>query len=181
MRTKQNTPGAQALHKPTEPKISRQLHIFSTVIENTDNYLYGRNIPYLLNHLGVPNSFIEKIVGIGTGTDFAQRYGISGDPLTGVAPTQMGDLYMNFGLAGIIIGMALLGFFYRWIFVSLAAVPSPSGIFIYSILWIVMMHGLEQSLSAAYGKALQLFLIAFAIQFFISRVPLLGKARILDR
>ncbi len=157
-----------------------QLHVFSAVIENTDNYLYGRNIPYLLNHLGVPNSLIEKIVGIGAGTEFAIKYGVSGDPLTGIGATQMGDLYMNFGLYGITLGMVVLGLLYKKIYDLHVAGAYPSGIFVYTLLWIVLLHGQEQTLSAAYGRALQLFLILFVIQFFISRVPLFGKPRLLE-
>lgn len=158
-----------------------QLHIFSAVVENTDNYLYGRNIPYLLNHLGVPNSLIEKIVGIGAGTEFSVKYGISGDPLTGIGATQMGDLYMNFGPYGIALGMAVLGLLYRKIYDLHVAGAYPSGIFVYTLMWIALLHGQEQTLSAAYGRALQFFLILFVIQFFISRAPLFGKPRLLDR
>jgi hypothetical protein len=158
-----------------------QLHVFSVIINNTHEYVYGRNIPYLLNHVGVPNSLIERFAGIGPGTEFGIKNGFVINTWTGVAPTQMGDLYINFGMPGIVFGMMVLGYLFRRIFESLASSPYPSGIFIYSILWIVMMHGLEQSLSAAYGKALQIFLIMVAIQFFISCVPLFGKARILGR
>ncbi len=158
-----------------------QLHIFSAVVEATNTYLYGKNIPYIFNHLGVPNPIIEKVVGVGPGTDFAVKYGISTDVLTGVGATQMGDLYMNFGLYGIVLGMAVLGFLYRRIYDSHVAGAYPSGIFVYSILWVALLHGQEQTLSAAYGRALQLFLILFVIQFFISRVPLFGKVRVLDR
>lgn len=167
----------------TDSTIGRigQLHVFSAVVEKTNEYLYGRNIPYLFNHLGVPNSMIERVVGIGAGTEFGKKYGIVNESITGVAPTQMGDLYLNFGLAGVLFGMMIFGYLYRKIFEKLAHNPYPSGIFIYSILWIVMLHGLEQSISAAYGRAFQLFLILFVVQFFISCVPLFGKARILDR
>lgn len=145
-----------------------QAHTFSRIIEKTTDYFYGRNLLYVFNQVGIPNSFIEKISGIDVGTDFGLKYGLVIESLTGVGPTVMGDLYLNFGLYGILFGMLLFGILFRKLFDGMLAVHSITGIFFYSIAWIILMHGLEQSISASYGKLLQLSIILIGIHLFMT-------------
>ena len=142
-----------------------QGHVFGVIVERTTDYFYGRPLLYIVNQIGVPNSFIETIAGIGTGTEFGRKYGLVNESLTGVGPTTMGDWYLNFGLVGVVLGMLLYGILFKKICCSLIETISPTGILMYSLFWIVLMHGLEQSISASLGKLLQTFLILLLVHF----------------
>ena len=140
-----------------------QGHVFSAIVEQTKEYFYGIPILYTFNQLGIPNSLIERISGMGTGTEFGMKYGLVNEALTGVGPTTMGDWYLNFSLAGVIFGMLIYGIFFRKLYELFIQSGALTGILIYSIIWIVLMHGLEQSISASIGKFLQFSLILWFV------------------
>lgn len=142
-----------------------QGHVFGVIVERTTDYFYGRPLLFIVHQIGVPNSVIETIAGVGTGTEFGRKYGLVDDFYTAVGPTTMGDWYLNFGLVGVVLGMGLYGIFFKKICCSLIGTISPTGILMYSLFWIVLMHGLEQSMSASLGKLLQTFLILLLVHF----------------
>lgn len=73
--------------------------------------------------LWIPETFVPRAIlptkanpGL-IGNEFATTYGLStsGFQGTSIAMSQVGELYLNFGLLGLVIGMPLIGGFYRLI------------------------------------------------------------------
>ncbi len=140
-----------------------QAHIFGIIVDRyrDRDFLQGRTIPFFLTWLWVPREVVERVMGA-SGTDyFALESGLVNDFLTGVGWTNLGDWYQNFGLTGVIGGMMLIGFAFRFIHRRLTVNASVAGIFAYSLLWITLMHGSEQSLAAALGESLRLIVILY--------------------
>lgn len=145
-------------------------HVLAIIVKQyqTRELLLGRTIPFFLNWLMVPKSWIESVVGTKMDASFGQDSGLTSDSLTGVGWTCMGDWYQNFGLAGLIGGMALIGVVFRIIFRRLVGAGATSGIFIYSLLWPILIHGLEQSLASFIGEGLKMFAILYGVQWMLS-------------
>ena len=135
-----------------------QAQVFAIIVERTNSYLYGRTFLSVFSHLGLPGDFVERVSGIGAEHDYAVRSGLvamnkEGVPAAKVPPTVMGDLYLNFGLVGIIAGMFVIGCFakqlHRCLVEENARCPT---VFIYAMLWIFALHGLEEPLAEAVAK-----------------------------
>jgi len=63
-----------------------------------------------------------------------------------LAPSLIGDLYLNFGLAGIVLGLACLGTAFRLMYEYLIARQrSPAGLFIYAVLLFHSLSAVEMS------------------------------------
>lgn len=93
--------------------------------------------PYLRGELywqALPVTIIPRFLwpskpSLQVGYEFGQKYlGLPPEILTSIPVTQPGDLYMNFGVAGVLVGMAawgsVAGLLYRWFLrqTSLAAI-----------------------------------------------------------
>jgi len=96
-----------------------------------------------------------------------------------VAPTQIGDLYLNFHLPGILIGMFLYGVLYRVFYIYFVRASTPLRLFPYAVVfyWLVLIEGGTWYLAGAVGKNL---LISLAICSLISmksakRIPVNDK------
>jgi hypothetical protein len=89
------------------------LTYFSEIVERTGTsvyYLGGRTLIEGLEAM-VPRFIYPSKVNLEMANWTAHYYGVIGlyDDTTNVAPTYMGEFYMNFGLAGLCIGMFLIG------------------------------------------------------------------------
>jgi len=113
------------------------------------------------------------------GNEFGHRIGVlaSDDRITGVGPTIVGDWYMNFGLAGIVLGMLLMGMLFRVIYEYLIkrTEVSLSGVMIYSIVWIQIIKGMEDWIAPVYVGLIRIFVILLVIHFLISKKLFLKK------
>ncbi len=65
---------------------------------------------------------------------------------TSSAPTIFGDLYMNFGMGGVVIGMALLGLLGGLLFSGIAPALSPGRLLYYYVVFLVLTN-LESDLN----------------------------------
>ncbi len=157
-----------------------QAHVFAIVVEGRQQkpLLYGKTLPFFLNWLWIPNEWIQRAMGISGTDDFAYDAGLVGDTMTGIGWTAMGDWYQNFGLPGVVLGMMAIGMAFRWLFTLLTETRAASGIFIYSILWATLLHGLEQSLASAIGESIRIFMLLLVIQWCLGfqRWPRLRRA-----
>lgn len=79
------------------------------------------------------------------GNDFARNYGFvrPGDRLTAIAPTQLGELLLNFGLLGV-FGMVAYGMLFRLLSeLTAARKTDPLALALYSVLAWPLINGLE--------------------------------------
>jgi len=79
-------------------------------------YLYGRDYWSLPLLVLVPRFLwpSKPMSGL-QGADFTYTY-VGSNLATSTAVTSFGDLYMNFGLPGIVVGMMVIGMFYRTVY-----------------------------------------------------------------
>lgn len=138
-----------------------QAHVFALIVRDTNEYLYGRSFLHILVHFGASHDFVERISGVRPGDDFAVKAGFvgvdqGGNPLAGVGYTIMGDLYLNFGIVGTLAGMVLVGYLVRRVYCLVSEDATCSSVLVYTMVWIFVLHGFEQSLSAAMAKLFQI-------------------------
>jgi hypothetical protein len=120
-------------------------------------------IPYRLGATleGLWTGVVPRIVwpdkpNIGIGYWFASRYwgtpaGVLEVPQTVTHP---GELYIDFGLIGVIVGMALLGLWYRFAFAALRPSESGTAAVLYTILLLTVVS-VDRDLPLVYVTLLQ--------------------------
>jgi hypothetical protein len=82
------------------------------------DYKGGETIALAVVSLAVPRLFWPDKPTIHTGHEFGKTFGLllPVDTETQIAPTLVGELYWNFGFAGVVIGCFLIGLLLRWIY-----------------------------------------------------------------
>lgn len=86
------------------------------------------------------------------------------------ALTLPGDFYLNFGLAGVLVGMFLYGLGLRLAYEYLVVrIRPPTGIWAFLPIFLVFCLGLERNLAAITGQALQTFLSVLVVIWLLQR------------
>jgi hypothetical protein len=108
---------------------------------------------------------------------FHNRFGRTYDILedwnfhTSIATTQPGELYLNFGWLGVILGMPIVGALYRAINDFLAARWSdPAALAVYSVITWPLIYGLEAIIVLGVVGALKLLLISTVLIWVLGRL-----------
>lgn len=81
----------------------------------------------------------------------------------GIAITSVAEFYWNFGTAGVLVGMGLVGVVQGAVVAVLRRPTSPFSVFVYAVLWPWMMLAVEGWAYAVYGNALRLGVLAALI------------------
>ena len=147
-----------------------QSHIFTAVVNRTEQFLYGQGLLDFFHAFTISSFFNQPSHFINDGNDFGKAIGLlrTHDNVTGVGPTQIGDLYLNFGFSGVIFGMLLMGILYRYLFKSLVVSNSISGIMCYSILWVQIIHGFEDWLSLTFVRHIKVFFVLIVLHILLT-------------
>jgi len=161
----------------TDSFLSRinQSVILAAIINNPQPLEYGKSFKEIMFVFGPPRSiWKDKPLSINaSGNEFGHRIGVLGenDRITGVGPTMVGDWFINFGLAGVIFGMLLMGMLFRLIYEYLIKFTgeSLSGVMIYSIFWIQIIKGMEDWIAPVYIGLIRIFVILLIIHFLMSK------------
>jgi len=151
---------------------TNQFILFNKTIELGRSFGYNKMVENFLVTLGPPR-FIwkDKPLSLNArGNEFGKAIGLVGsdDSGTSVGPTLPGDLYMNFGIFGLTIGMFLFGFLWRMIYLYFIkeSGKSLSGILFYSVFWIEIIRGIEDWTAPVYAGLVKLFLLLLIIHLF---------------
>jgi oligosaccharide repeat unit polymerase len=140
---------------------------FNVVVNHFDEPVWGRSIiPVLFTNLSVIPDFITNYVLEGVdplilgGNYFGRYFGLaaSTDENTGVAFPLMADLYLNFGVVGICLGMFLFGLVIRRLVHVIRHKPSCTKIFLVSILIPLFLHGQESQIGSWLAELLRIFI-----------------------
>lgn len=109
----------------------------------------------------------------GRGNEFGHRAGILSpdDSLTAVGPTLPGEFFINFGFAGVLIGMAFFGLLLKFLYVYLVGREtfSPSGILVYSVAWLSLLRGLEHWAVPLLAGFVKISLLLLVIHFVLRK------------
>lgn len=135
-------------------------NVLAEIVENpTFSYGYGM-VEQFLYSLRVPGfSYAHP-----DGNLFGRYYRLaeSTDFVTGIAISNIGDLYLHHQVLGVFFGMLFLGLFYRFID-SLSAQRDKFYLLVYAMLWPVLIHGLESPVSVLFAQVLKVFFIAWVL------------------
>ncbi len=156
-----------------------QLFIIKPVVERTDSYLYGKDYKDFFVILGPPR-FIwrDKPITSAGGNKLGKELGIVPvGGITTIGPTVVGDWYMNFGIWGVIFGMALIGFIWRLIYSLLITNSgrSPSGVLMYIVVWFVLMLSLLVWVVPVYAGLIKTGVLLFGIHYLLTKNGLFGR------
>lgn len=135
---------------------------FDNVVNNSDFYSGPRIVTFrffiaLLNRLGLSSYYVPRYIPIITYT-----------PAETNVYTIYFSYFLDYGIAGIIICMLLVGFLCSLIFVKAYFQKSPSYVFLYGM---IVPSILVSSLNEAFITALSYWLQAFIFLFFIYIFP----------
>jgi hypothetical protein len=123
-------------------------------------YLYGRDYWSLPLLVLVPRILwpAKPMSGL-QGADFTYTY-VGSNLVTSTAVTSFGDLYMNFGLLGIVAGMLVIGVFFRLVYARLWHSKSSFSVVLYLSLLPVLAN-YESGLVGFVQAALQGFVFSY--------------------
>lgn len=103
------------------------------------------------------------------GNEFGQAVGIAkpGDNVTGFASTNMGELFINFDLFGIVFGMLVTGILYKIIFSSCQQ-RSPIFVMLYALMWPILIHGMESPVTVLYSTSIKMISLCLIVHIAIT-------------
>ncbi len=152
-----------------------QSFIFSKVLSapRAITASYGSSLSNFLSTLGPPR-FLWPNKPLSTnslGNDIGHQLGILSpeDLKTSIGPTLIGDLYMTFGILGIILGMFFMGAFFRFIYDYLIKLTdiSSSGLMIYSVFWVQVIQGMENWIAPIWAGLIKYFVLLVIVHLFL--------------
>lgn len=145
---------------------------FQSVYNYFESPVWGQSIPvvFVLSSTFFPSEVsewaMESDPAIRNGNEFGRMFGLIGpnDYNTGVALPLLGDLYLNFGHVGIILGMIILGFCTRRLTVTLYARPTSTRIFFYAAAVPTLVFGLEQQIGSILTEIFRLAIFTLILK-----------------
>lgn len=148
-----------------DPFVTRlsQIQTFTQIVDVDAEKWNGRSFLQFFEEFK-PKGFRQNYIP----QTWAKEYRLiaDSDDKTGVASTNIGDFYLNFGSLGLLLGMLVMGFLHRMLYNFLvstemfcyAAIPS---------LWIVIIHGSESFISILYVSIIKTFLLMTVIHLLL--------------
>jgi hypothetical protein len=148
--------------------------VVSRVFDSPPGLLHGTSFKDFFVALGPPR-FIwrSKPVTNPDGNALGRSIGLlpPTDTVTSVGPTSIGDLYLNFGLGGVLLGMMIGGALLKILYYFLITRGNClSSLMIYSVVWLEVIKGSEDWIAPVAAGIVKLFII-----FFIVHLVLVGK------
>jgi len=135
-------------------------------------YQYGKTIivaPLLLIPTFLWPGKYQFLESVASGVRFGQEYYGIENSVSGVSITQIGELYLNFHIFGIIIGMFLMGVLYRFIYMWWTRERDPLRLGAYTMLFTLFVP-VEYWFATGYGNLLKqmilLTIVIWAIRHF---------------
>jgi hypothetical protein len=154
---------------------SNGIDMLSLVVESVPErieYRYGVDYALIPAYAFIPRLIWPDKPG-GRSLEFTHMFilgrGHAANPNLHINITNIADLYLNFGLAGILAGMFLLGIIYRAAYLSLAPWRSGNapGVFLYAITMVLLLHGFEQDITTVYSVFLKYIPLWLALCWFL--------------
>ncbi len=151
-----------------------QEKVFDAILAHPAPRLYGQFLRDIAVSLGPPRFIWKSKPAIAAGgNELGHRLGLlyPQDRTTSIGPTLPGDWYMNFGLGGLFLGMALMGMLWRFIYTHLITLTGMSlaGTVFYALVWIQAIRGIEDSIAPVYAGLIKFTVIFLLLTLFAQR------------
>ncbi len=168
--------GLEAFYESSDV-VSDRLSLVSTFAHVV--WLTPEQIPYWggATYAALPSIFVPRILWPDKpqkdlGQAFGHRYEIlhPEDEITSVNLPQLIEFYINFGDAGVLIGMSLMGILYGLMYAKLNTPNSGDSVVLISAAIFSRLTTLESDFSLAFGGIIQTTIILYVILRFI-RLP----------
>lgn len=158
--------GVMDAYERTRDRVSH-LNTLVDVMEQTPRvvpYWHGETYLTLLTSI-IPRVLWPDKPTKTVGQSFGHRYGRIGeeDIATSENLPQMVEMYANFGLPGIIIGMFLMGLIYRVIYLMLNHPAAGEGCLAVSVVIFTYLLNIESDFSLTFGAVIQQILILYLL------------------
>jgi hypothetical protein len=145
----------------------------------------ANGVPFQHGHTMTPilSTFLPKILwtdkpDVPTGRIVNKVFHVTDQEETYISPSHLGELYWNFGWAGVLVGMtaigALLGFIARF---NLAECRTVTRLLIMVVTVEMVIHGFEGSLAGSYVVWLRIMAAIGLLHLMFARVPVIGGRR----
>jgi len=137
-------------------------HVFTTIVEGGAASFSEGTLSQFFVDLGIWSPPQGNVLD---GNVFGRTLGLilPEDYMTGVATTNIGDYFINFGLAGIVLGMMFNGVAYKVIQLSFGSIRAPGAVLAFSMLWPILIHGMESPVSALYANAIKMLALVLVV------------------
>lgn len=148
-------------------------HVMAAVIEKGQQAYPGGTLEQFWVNMSFYGSDKTNVFD---GNEFGRAIGVAtaNDFSTGVASTNMGELFINFGILGIVFGMFLTGILYKFLFVNCRQ-QFPFFVMLYAMMWPILIHGMESPITVLYATTIKMvslcMLVHCAIVLSFSRQP----------
>lgn len=137
--------------------------------------VWGESIPVMfINSLEVLPSAIKDWALSGDpaymgGNEFGRMFGLIGpyDDKTGVALPMIGDLYLNFGLLGVICGLALFGCFAKLLQYKAVMQPTCSRVLLLTSCLPLLVSGHEHQIGVFLAEFLRILIFYLLVRMFV--------------
>lgn len=175
--TLEGSPIYVKIFNPIVSRISQHV-VFDAFVRNSDIKFHGETFTYIYKSL-LPDIVKSKSHIKINGNFIGQKFGLIGfnDKKTGVGATLIGDLYINSSILPLLI-IPFLSYFYY--FFSAFQGMNNRGLFIYSLLFLITIHGFEGYFYSFIPKIFELFIIQFSIILFVKKNTFLKNFKILN-
>jgi hypothetical protein len=109
----------------------------------------------------------EKI-NIFDGNEFGRAMGLitPENTTTGIASTNMGELFINYGFFGIVFGMFMTGLLYKLFFTNCQQ-RFPFFVMLYALMWPILIHGMESPISVLYSVSIKMIAMCLIVHLVI--------------
>lgn len=127
-------------------------------------YQYGRTLIGILQG-AIPRAIWPDKPDVGIGAWFAAHYWGGSEPGAPVVPQAVshpGELWINFGVPGVVVGLALLGVWYRFVYIALNPSLSAVHAVLYSVVFVTVVD-VDRDVQLTYVTLIQRMVTAALI------------------
>ncbi len=141
-------------------------HVVASVIERAQQAFPNGTLGQFWVEMSLYGSERKNILD---GNELGRAIGVATetDTVTGVAVTNMGELFINFDVWGIIFGMLLTGVLYKILFANCQR-RAPLAVMMYALMWPILIHGMESPITVLYATAIKMIGLCLFVHLIIS-------------
>jgi hypothetical protein len=145
----------------------------------------GRGVAYQQGHTLLPllTALIPRLIwpdklDVQTGQLLNQEFHVTGDTVTYISPSHLGELYWNFGWSGAVIGMLLLGLLLGWLnrLCDMSTASSVTRLLILAITIYQVCVRFEGSIASEYAVWLRTVLLILVLHWLFARRGMLHES-----